>query len=134
MKLSSEADQRETKLEDFEPPEKDSKGEEVQEVTKEKHAPIVKTEVAGEFTETVAPQIYDKLESVPDIVNDLKNNKLTVQSSTVEKGDKEELTITKDNQECTKTEVKRKSSDPPDPEQASATHTGSSSEKSSIRK
>ena len=130
VEVKSEAEQSETKVQEDEPREKEVKKEAVQEVKQEGPDSGETSEVSSKLKETVAPQFHDKLQSVPDIVSDIKDPKVTAQSSKVEKRQKEEHNKTKNE----KSEVKRKSVAPAVPEQGSprprsATHTGSTPEK-----
>ena len=130
VEVKSEAEQSETKVQEDEPRKKEVKKEAVQEVKQEGPDSGEINEVSSKLKETVAPQFHDKLRSVPDIVSDIKDPKVTAQSSKVEKRQKEEHSKTKNE----KSEVKRKSAAPAVPEQGSprprsATHTGSTPEK-----
>ena len=125
VEVKSETEQSETKVQELEPPKEEVKKEEVQEVKQEGPNSGETSEVSSKLKETVAPQFHDKLQSVPDIVSDIKDSKVTVQSSKVEKREKEH-SKTKDG----KSEVKRKSAAPAVPTEGSprprsATHTGS---------
>ena len=131
VEVKSETLHTEAKSNKPESPRKDAKkSEEIKQVREKVLKSEEKREVSAKLQETVAPQVHDKLQSVPDLVGDIKDTAVTVESPKVEKRQKEKSKHKKSD----KSEVKRKSAAPEVPEQGSprprsATHTGSPPEK-----